>query len=327
MPSIRRRGWEIPDREVTSEAVFWNRRHVLQAMGFTGLGLAAGLRPGPASAAAKNGKAIPGLQEKPPVPDLYPAKRNPKFNLDLPLSDEYAASTYNNFYEFSDSKDAWPLGEKFVTHPWTVEVSGLVKKPRTWDVEEILRKVPLEERVYRFRCVEAWSMVVPWTGIPLAAFVKLVDPLPSAKFIRFTTFMRPDQAPGQKPSFFGRLPWPYTEGLTVGEATNELAMLVTGMYGHPTPKQNGAPFRLIAPWKYGYKNIKSIVKMEFITDQPATFWNTLVPHEYDFWSNVNPKVPHPRWSQATERLVDTGERKPTLLYNGYAEFVAHLYKS
>jgi len=169
--------------------------------------------------------------------------------------------------------------------------------------------------------------VAPWTGIPLAAFIKMVKPLSSAKYVRFTTFMRPDQAPGQKPSFFSRLPWPYTEGLTMAEASNELAMLVTGMYGHPVWKQNGAPIRLIAPWKYGYKNIKSIVKIEFITEQPATFWNTLAPHEYDFQSNVNPKVAHPRWSQATERVIPTGDRKPTLLYNGYADFVAHLYKT
>jgi sulfoxide reductase catalytic subunit YedY len=324
MPSIhRRRGWEIPERAVTLESAFLNRRQILKALGFTGLALAGGLRPA-AGGAAESG--IPGAQEKPPVPDLYPAKRNPKFTLDLPLTSEKAVATYNNFYEFDDSKDIYPLVEKFKPNPWTIEVAGLVEKPKTYDVEEILRKIPLEERVYRFRCVEAWSFVAPWTGIPLAAFLRMVKPLSSAKYVRFTTFLRPDQAPGQRPSFFSRLPWPYTEGLTMAEASNELAMLVTGMYGHPVWKQDGAPIRLIVPWKYGYKNIKSIVKVEFITEQPATFWNTLVPHEYDFQSNVNPKVPHPRWSQATERIIPTGERKPTLPYNGYAEYVAHLYK-
>ena len=325
MPPIHgRRGWEIPEREVTPERFVWKRREVLKAMGIAGVGLAGGLLPGPGRAAPAG---IPGLQEKPPAPDLYPAKRNPAFNPNLPLTDEKAVATYNNFYEFTDTKDVSPLVGKFKTHPWTVQVSGSVEKPKTYDVEEILRKIPLEERVYRFRCVEAWSFVASWTGIPLAAFLKMVKPLSSAKFVRFTTFMRPEEAPGQQPSFFSRLPWPYTEGLTMAEATNELAMLVTGMYGHPLYKQDGAPFRLIVPWKYGYKNIKSIVKIEFIAEQPATFWNTLVPHEYDFWSNVNPNVPHPRWSQATERIIPTGERKPTLLYNGYAEFVARLYKS
>ena len=322
MPAVhRRRGWEIPEREVTPEHAFLNRRQVLRAMGLVGLGAAGGLVPGLARAAASE---IPGRQEKPPAPDLYPAKRNPKFTLELPVTDEKAVATYNNFYEFEDSKDIYPLVEKFKTNPWRIEVGGLVEKPRTYDVEEILRKIPLEERVYRFRCVEAWSFVAPWTGIPLNAFIKMVKPLSAAKFVRFTTFMRPEEAPGQRPSFFSRLPWPYTEGLTMAEATNELAMLVTGMYGHPTYKQNGAPIRLIVPWKYGFKSIKSVVKVEFIDNQPATFWNTLAAHEYDFWSNVNPKVPHPRWSQATERVIPTNERKPTLLYNGYADFVAHL---
>ena len=325
MPSIRRRrGWEIPEREVTPEHAFLNRRQILKALGFTGVALAGGLRP-PAGRAAPAG--ITGAQEKPPAADLYPAKRNPKFNSNLPVTDEKAVATYNNFYEFDDSKDIYPLVEKFKPNPWTIEVAGLVEKPRTYDVEEVLRNIGLEERVYRFRCVEAWSFVAPWTGIPLASFLKMVKPLSSAKYVRFTTFMRPDQAPGQKPSFFSRLPWPYTEGLTMAEANNELPMLVTGMYGHPVWKQNGAPIRLIAPWKYGYKNIKSVVKMELIAEQPKTFWNTLAPHEYDFQSNVNPNVPHPRWSQATERVIPSGERKPTLLYNGYAEYVAHLYKS
>src|SRR3972149_5083165 len=313
MPSVhRRRGWEISEREVTPEHVFMNRRQILQALGIAGIGLAAGILPGRARAASSG---IPGAQEKPPVPDLYPAKRTSQFNPDLPLTDEKAVATYNNFYEFDDSKDIYPLVEKFKPNPWTIEVAGLVEKPRTYDVEEILRKIPPEERVYRFRCVEAWSFVAPWMGIPLNAFIKMVKPLSAAKFVRFTTFMRPEQAPAQRPSFFSRLPWPYTEGLTMAEATNELAMLVTGMYGHPLYKQNGAPIRLIVPWKYGFKSIKSI------GDQPATFWNTLAPHEYDFWSNVNPKVPHPRWSQATERVIPTNERKPTLLYNGYADFV------
>jgi sulfoxide reductase catalytic subunit YedY len=207
--------------------------------------------------------------------------------------------------------------------PWTLEVGGLVGKPRTFDLEDLLRAFPLEERIYRHRCVEAWAMVVPWTGFPLAALLRQVEPLPSARFVRFVSFERPSEASHQKDR---SQPWPYTEGLTLAEASNELAFLATGMYGHPLLKQHGSPVRLVVPWKYGFKSAKAIVRIELTAEQPATFWNTLMPHEYDFWANVNPTVPHPRWSQEKERLLGTGETRPTQRYNGYAEWVAHLYR-
>jgi sulfoxide reductase catalytic subunit YedY len=204
----------------------------------------------------------------------------------------------------------------------------MVQKPKTYDVDDLLKRMPIEERVYRFRCVEAWSAVVPWTGFPIKALLDEVQPLGSAKFVKMTTFMNPEVAPRQTESrLLTGEPWPYTEGLTVAEATNELAMFVVGIYGHTLPKQHGAPIRLIVPWKYGFKNIKSIVKVELTDKQPETFWNTLVPSEYGFVSNVNPKVPHPRWSQAREKDINTGDRIPTLMYNGYEAQVAGLYKA
>ncbi len=209
-----------------------------------------------------------------------------------------------------------------------MEVTGLVDKPRTFDVDDLLKRMPLEERVYRFRCVEAWSMVVPWVGFPLRELLKAVAPQSGAKYVTMTTFLRPEEArrQGLKSWFGPGEPWPYTEGLTIAEATHDLTLLTVGIYGQVLPKQFGAPIRLIVPWKYGFKNIKSIVRIELTDKQPETFWHTLVPHEYGFVSNVNPKVPHPRWSQAHERDIGTRTRKPTLPYNGYAEQVAHLYK-
>jgi sulfoxide reductase catalytic subunit YedY len=203
-----------------------------------------------------------------------------------------------------------------------VEVAGLVVRPRTYDIDDLVRAFPLEERVYRHRCVEAWAMAVPWTGFPLAALIQSAEPLPAARFVRFVSFHRPSQAGGQSDR---SQPWPYNEGLTLDEATNELAFIATGMYGHPLLKQHGAPVRLVVPWKYGFKSAKSIVRVELTARQPATFWNTMAPHEYDFAANVNPDVPHPRWSQRTERMLGTDEVRPTQLYNGYGEWVAKLY--
>ena len=194
--------------------------------------------------------------------------------------------------------------------------------PRRFDIDELVRSVDLEERLYRFRCVEAWAMAVPWTGFPLAELIKKIEPLSSAKFVRFVTFLKPDVASNQSPSSG---PWPYTEALTMAEATNELTLIATGIYGHALPKQHGAPLRLVVPWKYGFKSIKSIVKIDFTADRPATFWNSNRPSEYDFTANVDPNTPHSRWSQATEKLIDTGELRPTLPYNGYGEWVAKLY--
>jgi sulfoxide reductase catalytic subunit YedY len=321
MPKLfHRRPWEIREGGATPESVFIDRRRLLKAAGFFGLGLA-GLvtsRCGPAKNAA-----IIGAQEHPPAPELYPARRDAQFSLDRPLTDEAYAASYNNFYEFSTFKSGvYKKSARLRTSPWQVEVAGLVEKPRVFDIAELIRAMTLEERLYRFRCVEAWAMAVPWTGFPLGELIKKVQPLSSAKYVRFVTFMKPDQAPNQSPSYG---PWPYAEGLTMAEAMNELTMMATGIYGHPLPKQHGAPLRLIVPWKYGFKSIKSIVRIEFTADQPRTFWNTNRPREYDFIANVDPAVPHPRWSQATEKLIDSGERRPTLPYNGYGEWVAGLY--
>ncbi|MEE8176748.1 MAG: protein-methionine-sulfoxide reductase catalytic subunit MsrP [Acidobacteriota bacterium] len=302
------KGWEIPEREATSEAAFLNRRKFLAAMGIGAIG-ASGILPCPLAAADA----------------LYPAKRNPAYKLDRPITDEQFATRYNNFYEFTEQKeDVWKLVDDFKPEPWTIDVSGLVRKPQKLDLDQILRQIPLEERLYRHRCVEAWSMAVPWTGFPFKALIDLVEPKSEATYVRMVTFFRPSQAPGQRTLL--HYPWPYYEGLTMAEAMNELAFLVTGMYGHAVPKQNGAPIRLAVPWKYGFKSIKSIVAIEFTSEKPPTFWNDAVPREYDFLANVNPKVPHPRWSQATERVIDTGKIRPTLMYNGYGSYVASLYE-
>jgi len=213
----------------------------------------------------------------------------------------------------------------FETAPWPIEITGLVEKPLTLDATELFELFPLEERVYRFRCVEAWAMIVPWTGFPLSKLIEKVAPRREAKFLRFETFNRPAQAPGMRS--LHNYPWPYFEGLRLDEAMNPLTLAVNGVYGKPLPKQHGAPWRIVVPWKYGYKSIKSIVKIEFVAEQPKTFWETLGPDEYPFESNVNPKVPHPRWSQATERMIDTGDRVKTQLYNGYGEYVAKLYSA
>lgn len=296
--------WEIPEREATPESAFnefVSRRDFIRA---GAIGAAALSVPGLAAAAAQ---------------------RNPKFTLDRPLTDERVAATYNNFYEFNQEDKTAParLVGNFKTSPWEIEITGLVEKKVKLDVQELIKKMPVEERLYRFRCVEAWAMAVPWMGFPMKAFLDHVKPLSSAKFLRFVSFYRPSEAPGfMKYHWY---PWPYHEGLSLAEASNELAMLVTGIYGHDLPKQQGAPIRVIVPWKYGYKSIKSIVKIEFTKSQPPTFWNNVASTEYDFWSNVNPKVPHPRWSQEHEKMIGTGERRPTMPYNGYGEYVAHLY--
>jgi sulfoxide reductase catalytic subunit YedY len=215
------------------------------------------------------------------------------------------------------------LTGRFVISPWEIEVGGLIDKPAKLTVDDLVATMPMEERVYRFRCVEAWSMIVPWTGFPLSKLIEKLNPKPEAKFIKFTTFMRPEQAPGF--ADYPNYPWPYTEGLRMDEAMNPLTLVVTGMYGKPLPKQNGAPIRIIVPWKYGYKSPKSIVRIDFVAEQPKTLWETLAPDEYPFESNVNPKVPHPRWLQSTERIIDTGNRVNTQLYNGYGDYVAKLY--
>ena len=291
------RRWEIPERHATPESTYLNRRQLLVAAGLPGLA-------GDARAAVE---------------------RNPRYTLDRPVTEEWAATGFNNFYEFDaqNKENVKNRVGQFVTNPWEFEVSGLVAKPQTLDLDTLLKKMPLEERVYRFRCVEAWSMAVPWTGFPFSELMKLVEPKPEAKFVRFVTVSRPDQMPGMREAHW--YPWPFFEGLRLDEAANELTIMATGLYGKPMPKQNGAPVRMVVPWKYGYKSIKSIAKIEFVARQPQTFWNKQQPAEYGFYSNVNPNKPHPRWSQAVEKVIPTMARRPTLPYNGYEEFVTSLY--
>jgi sulfoxide reductase catalytic subunit YedY len=312
MPVIRRRGWEIPEHFATPEHLFWNRRAVLGAAA----GVAAtALMPRMASAAA---------EAPDPTADLYPAKHNDKFTLDRPVTDEKVNGSYNNFYEFGSSKNIASQAQALKVRPWTVKIDGMVEKEQTLGIDDLIRKMTLEERLYRHRCVEAWSMAIPWTGFPFAKLVELAKPLSSAKYVRMETFLDPKIAPGQKQTWY---PWPYVEGLTIAEATNDLAFLVTGAYGHPLAKQHGAPLRLATPWKYGFKSVKSIVRFTFTDQRPKSYWEALQASEYGFWANVNPEVPHPRWSQATEEVIGAGgKRVPTLKFNGYGEQVADLYK-
>jgi sulfoxide reductase catalytic subunit YedY len=317
--------WNLPEREITPEKAALSRRRWLKGVGLGALALGAGgvaawwrwLRPG------SDAEVLGASPYDAPGQDLYPAARSDRFaDVDRPLTKEAEAARYTNFYEFSSSKYVWKEIKTFRPVPWAVEVTGLVAQPRTYDIDDLLRAFPLEERVYRHRCVETWAMAVPWTGFALADLLKRAEPLPAARFVRFVSFHDPQQAGGQKNR---SQPWPYNEGLTLAEATNELAFIATGMYGHPLLKQHGAPVRLVVPWKYGFKSAKSVVRVELTDEQPATFWNTMAPHEYAFEANVNPDVPHPRWSQRTEHMLGSGEERSTQLYNGYGEWVAKLY--
>ena len=305
MHYIRERGWELPASAVTPEAVFLNRRTFLAGAGAVG------------ASALVSSRA---WADADPTAGLYPAKRNEAYKLDRAVTPEKTNLNYNNFYEFSTSKhiDA----DALITRPWTLKIDGLVEKPETLDIDALVKAMPLEERLYRHRCVEAWSMAIPWEGFALRALVERAKPLASAKYVRFESFLDKKMAPGQR-SF---MPWPYIEALTMAEATNDLAFIATGAYGKPLAKVQGAPIRLATPWKYGFKSAKSIVKISFVADRPETFWQNLGPGEYGFWANVNPEAPHPRWSQAKETELTTGDLRPTLLYNGYGEFVADLYK-
>lgn len=311
MPILHRRGWEIPESEATPESLFWNRRAFLAA-GAGALALA------PKLAFAQRATDAPD-----PSAHLYPAKRNDKYSLDRPVTEESINLNYNNFYEFGSAKNIARAAQALRVRPWTITIDGMVERPQRLDIDDLLKKVALEERLYRHRCVEAWSMAIPWSGFPLSKLVEIARPLSSAKYLRFETFMDPSMAFGQRLKFY---PWPYVEGVTMAEATNELAFLVTGAYGKPVSKQQGAPLRLALPWKYGFKSIKSIVKFTFTDTRPKGLWEALQASEYGFWANVNPAVPHPRWSQATEEVIGTGKRVPTQLFNGYGEFVADLYK-
>ncbi len=309
-----KRRWEIPESQATPEHIFWNRRRFLKGAA-GGIGLAA--LPG---LAACTDNAV--AREDDPTTDLYPAPRNDAFTLDRPLTDESVASNYNNFYEFGSSKRVAAAAEALEIRPWSIAIDGLVEEPRSIDIDTLIRGVSLEERLYRLRCVEAWAMAVPWTGFPMRDLVAMARPLSSAKYVVMQTFEDASVASGQRQSWY---PWPYTEGLTIEEATNDLTLMVTGVYGKPLANQFGAPLRLIVPWKYGFKSIKSIVRISFTDERPVSFWEELAADEYGFWANVNPEVPHPRWSQASERMLGTDEQRPTQIFNGYGEEVAHLY--
>ncbi len=301
MQILRRRGWELPESAVTPEALALGRRTLLAGSAALAIGA-------PRLARAEEAKAVP---------------RNPKYEAGRPLSAEKDATTYNNYYEFSEGKNLWREAQDLPQRPWTIQFDGMVKQPRTVGVDDLLKQVSLEERVYRHRCVEAWAMTVPWTGFPLAELVRIAEPLGSAKFVVFQTDLDRKHMPGVRRSFY---PFPYIEAVTMEEAANELGFISTGLFGKPMPPQNGGPIRLTLPWKYGFKSAKALVKVSFVETRPTTFWEAIAPSEYGFWANVNPAVPHPRWSQATERLLTSGERVPTQIYNGYGPFVASLYE-
>ena len=298
----------VKSSEITPYSQYLSRRDFLKTAGIvTGSALLAACSPGATATPAEE------------MPEL-PAKSD---ELGDPANSFQDITNYNNFYEFSTDKEAVnSYSQEFTTEPWTVEVYGLVNNPKTYDIEGLL-KFPQEERIYRLRCVEAWSMVIPWTGFPLASLLKEVEPTSDAKFVRFETVYRPEEMPGLRSPFY---PWPYQEGLRLDEAMNDLTILATGLYGMPMPNPNGAPIRLVVPWKYGFKSIKSIVKIELVAEQPSTLWNSIGSNEYGFYSNVNPERSHPRWSQASERRIGELGRRPTLMFNGYAEQVASLYK-
>jgi methionine sulfoxide reductase catalytic subunit len=319
------KGWELPESAATPESLFRDRRRLIKAaaagpilLGMPALLAACDDGDPAAKAALEAGAKIPDPSAK-----LYPVDRNPKFTLDRPLTAERLATTYNNYYEFGSSKNIHERSQRLPIRPWTITIVGQVEKEFEIGMDDLLAKMPLEERLYRHRCVEAWSMAVPWSGFAMKALVELARPLSSAKYVKMVTFENPKVASGQSESWY---PWPYVEGLTLAEATNDLAFLATGIYGKTMPKQNGAPLRLAVPWKYGFKSIKGLVKFEFTDKRPVSFWEQLQNREYGFWANVNPEVPHPRWSQATERVLGVNGRVPTQLYNGYGEFVADMYK-
>ncbi len=301
---------KIFSREITPYSLYLRRREFL-ALGAAGAaGALLASLPGCARADAPSGARFA---------DIHPGP----YGTDEQRTSYDDITTYNNFYEFgTDKSDPAREAKSLTTRPWTISVEGEVSKPQVIDIESLLKWFPLEERVYRMRCVEAWSMVIPWVGFPLKDLIARLEPTANAKYVAFTSLLRPSEMPGQKR---GVLDWPYVEGLRMDEATNPLTLMAVGLYGAPLPNQDGAPIRLVVPWKYGFKGIKSIEKLRFVEDQPPTSWNLTAPDEYGFYANVNPDVDHPRWSQATERRIGEFRRRKTLPFNGYAEEVASLY--
>ena len=314
---IKKNPDDVLSSEITDERLFFNRRNFIRAAAVAATTAATSLVyrrfavPGPAAAQA--GTEISGIQPGGPAAFL-PGEGVTSFQ-DI--------TNYNNFFEFTTDKTGVArVARSFQTRPWAVEVAGLVRRPRTFDIDDLIGLAPQEERVYRFRCVEGWSMIIPWVGFPLAKLLSAVEPLGAAKYVAFETLHAPSRMPGQRTSV---LDWPYVEGLRLDEALHPLTILATGIYGKSLLPQNGAPVRLVVPWKYGFKSIKSVVKIRLVAEQPAATWNAYAPHEYGFYSNVNPQVSHPRWSQATERRIGEWGRRDTALFNGYAEQVGGLY--
>lgn len=316
---------KIKPSEITPEAVYLNRRQFMQGIGAAAAGAlllgACGPAPSEPVSAPQNATPVAGATEEPATAPVAGATTD---ELGDPLTSFEDVTNYNNFYEFSTDKEAVAvLSKNFVTDPWTVAVGGLVNKPKTFGIEDVLSKFAQEEHIYRLRCVEAWSMVIPWLGFRLADLLREVEPTSAAKYVRFETLLDPEQMPGQRSKWYE---WPYVEGLRLDEAMHPLAILSTGLYGKTLLPQNGAPLRLVAPWKYGFKNIKSIVRIDLVEEQPTSLWMAAAPNEYGFYANVNPEVSHPRWSQASERRIGEMGRRPTLPFNGYAEEVASLYE-
>ncbi|QIE57673.1 protein-methionine-sulfoxide reductase catalytic subunit MsrP [Pikeienuella piscinae] len=304
MRLIRRPEWSLPESAATSESAYLNRRALLAAMGF-----------GAVSAIAPRARAATSYEGAPVNPDFREAGR--------PVTPESLTGQYNNFYEFGSHKQIAAAAQSLKTDGWTITIDGLVETEMTVSTDDLV-KLGLEERVYRHRCVEAWSMVAPWIGVPLEKVVKMAAPLSGAKYVRFETFLDPQTARGQRQSWY---PWPYVDAITIAEATNPLPMLVMGAYGKVLANQFGAPARLHLPWKYGFKSVKSITRISFVEERPVGFWEELQYSEYGFWANVNPEVSHPRWSQADERDLESGERIPTQIFNGYGATVASLYEN
>ncbi|MEM6489154.1 MAG: protein-methionine-sulfoxide reductase catalytic subunit MsrP [Pseudomonadota bacterium] len=333
MKRLKRPSWWLPERAATPEHVFRNRRALLAAGGglvaagaVGALATMGGMPPAVAAADADStaqGARTAGSLPAPrspftPMPDL-----NPGFaDAGRPVTDEGVNTTYNNFYEFGSHKQIHDAADALQTDGWTLQIDGLVEEERTIAVADLLARMPMEERVIRHRCVEAWSMVVPWIGFPMSALLAEAKPLGSAKYVQMQTFLDQGIARGQRQHWY---PWPYTEGLTMAEAAHELSFMVVGAYGKVLHQPFGAPIRLHTPWKYGFKHIKSIVRLSFTEERPVSFWEELQASEYGFWANVNPAVSHPRWSQATERVLGTDERVPTEIFNGYGEAIEGLY--
>jgi sulfoxide reductase catalytic subunit YedY len=301
-----KRASDIASSEITSETLYHSRREFIKTassiLGLTAVGGASILE----GAGAPQAKGKYDTTEKP-----------------TPYED---VTTYNNYYEFgTDKSDPARRSKSFRPKPWTVKVEGMCKKPATYNLDDLVKGLPTEDRIYRMRCVEAWSMVIPWAGFPLKALIDRMEPLPSAKYVEFKTLVDSNQFPEQGRSLFKVLDWPYVEGLRMDEATHPLAFIATGLYGKPLPNQNGAPLRLVTPWKYGFKGVKAIVNIRFTDKQPVNTWQVQAPQEYGFFANVNPNVDHPRWSQARERRIGEFFKRPTLMFNGYADQVAELY--